>query len=155
MVREMRRKDRQIDEERSYGILDRCEYGVLGTVSPDGRPYGVPINYAREGNKLYMHCALEGQKLDNIAFRNKCCFTVVTDNRIHQEKFATDFSSVICYGSVKVVDGAEKRHALEVIVETHHPDNIENGAVYIDAAFNACHALVFTIEEMSGKESRV
>lgn len=57
MNEKMRRKDRETTEERAYEILKNGEYGILSTIGEDGYPYGVPVNFAVEGNKIYFHCA--------------------------------------------------------------------------------------------------
>jgi len=41
----MRRKDRKITETEAFSILKKGEYGILSTTSPNGDPYGVPLNY--------------------------------------------------------------------------------------------------------------
>ena len=53
----MRRKDREVSAEKAWEIVERCSYGVLAMTKPDGTPYAVPVNFAREGNCLYIHCA--------------------------------------------------------------------------------------------------
>ena len=52
MNEKMRRKDRETTEERAYEILKNGEYGILSTIGEDGYPYGVPVNFAVEGNKI-------------------------------------------------------------------------------------------------------
>ncbi len=63
----MRRKDRELSNEDTLAILTNAEYGVLSTVSSNGLPYGVPINFCIIDEVLYFHCALEGSKLDNLS----------------------------------------------------------------------------------------
>ena len=53
----MRRKDREVSAEQAWEIVERCSYGVLAMTKSDGTPYAVPVNFAREGNCLYIHCA--------------------------------------------------------------------------------------------------
>ena len=48
--------------EQAWKIVERCSYGVLAMTMPDGTPYAVPVNFAREGNYLYIHCAQTGEK---------------------------------------------------------------------------------------------
>ena len=68
----MRRKDRETTEERAYEILQNGEYGILSTIGEDGYPYGVPVNFAVEGNKIYFHCAPNlGLKLKNIEYDDR------------------------------------------------------------------------------------
>ena len=46
----MRRKDREVSAEKAWEIVERCSYGILAMTKPDGTPYAVPVNFAREGN---------------------------------------------------------------------------------------------------------
>jgi uncharacterized protein len=65
-MRELRRKDRAITNDEAIAILRKTEYGVLSTITPDGKPYGVPLNFCYLDNSIYFHCAIEGRKIDNI-----------------------------------------------------------------------------------------
>ena len=83
MNEKMRRKDRETTEERAYEILKNGEYGILSTIGEDGYPYGVPVNFAVEGNKIYFHCAPNaGLKLKNVEYSNKVSFCTVQNNRM-------------------------------------------------------------------------
>ena len=73
----MRRSDKALPNDALVKILQEGEYGVLSTVSADGQPYGVPLNYALQNNNLYFHCALDGHKLDNLLANEKVSFCVV------------------------------------------------------------------------------
>jgi len=53
----MRRIDRKISDEETFSILINGEYGVLSTVSNDGNPYGIPLNYCVIENEIFFHCA--------------------------------------------------------------------------------------------------
>ena len=73
---EMRRKDRQIPNEEAIALLKQQQYGVLSTMGRDGYPYGVPISFVYEDPGLItFHCAVEGHKIDNLAYCSKACFT--------------------------------------------------------------------------------
>ena len=69
----VRRQDRLLSEERALELLREGEYGVLSMASAEGG-YGVPINYAIEGDTIYLHCALEGRKLRAIAIDQRVSF---------------------------------------------------------------------------------
>ena len=78
MNHEMRRSDWRLAEDEAKQILVQGEYGILSTIGEDGFPYGVPLSYAYDGEKIYFHCAADvGHKLENLDFSNKACFTVV------------------------------------------------------------------------------
>ena len=79
MMREMRRKDRQLPEEEAVRLLESCRFGVLCTVCADGTPYGIPMNHVLDGRILYMHCASAGGlKLENIARSPRAQRSLVT-----------------------------------------------------------------------------
>src|SRR5512139_1817387 len=108
----MRKKDRAVSEDEAKGILLKGEYGILSTVSPDGQPYGVPLNYSYTGDGIYFHCAVEGHKLENIQANNKVSFCVVGQTEVLPEKFSTKYESVIVFGEASEVTGDEKHKGL-------------------------------------------
>ncbi len=71
VFREIRRRDRALNEDQARQILARAEHGVLSTLGADGWPYGIPVNHVLSGDVLYMHCALAGHKLENIAHEER------------------------------------------------------------------------------------
>jgi hypothetical protein len=38
-MKELRRKDRAITEDEAIALLNKAEYGVLSTVTENGKPY--------------------------------------------------------------------------------------------------------------------
>ena len=74
----MRRKDKEItDKNEIEDILTTVMVGRLGTCS-NGIPYITPVNftYDRETSKIFLHCANEGRKLENIRVNPNVCFEV-------------------------------------------------------------------------------
>ena len=67
--RDMRRADKEIvDREELHRILDEAMAMRLGLLD-GGRPYVVPLNFAREGDDLSFHAAKAGHKLDCLRVR--------------------------------------------------------------------------------------
>src|ERR1035438_6991655 len=79
--REIRRRDRALTEEQAREILAGAERGVLATLGADGWPYAIPVNHALSGSVLYIHCAVEGHKLENIAHEERVSFCIVPASR--------------------------------------------------------------------------
>lgn len=152
----MRRSDRQLTEQEAYSILEKCEYGILSTVSDTGMPYGVPISYAYKDGAIYMHCAAaEGLKIGNLRSNPNASFTVVGNTKLLPDKFGTLYESVICFGTVKIIeDNAKKREVIEEILKKYSSDHIENGMKYIDSAINRIFVLKLNISEIIGKGRR-
>ena len=149
----MRREDRLLSQQEAYNILEKGEYGVLSTVSAEGIPYGLPMSYAYSGGAIYMHCAAaDGLKISNLKSNPNASFTVVRNTKLLPDKFGTLYESVICFGTVKIVeDNLEKREGIEAILHKYSFDYIESGMKFIDGAINRIYILKFTISEISGK----
>ena len=132
---EMRRKEKMIPQEEVMEILASAEYGVLSTVSADGVPYGVPVNFAYDDGAIYFHCAKEGHRLSNLAANDNVCFTVIDSVELMPEKFNTKYRSVIAFGKASSVEDEEgKKKALLKIIEKLSPDFIESGKKYTPAS---------------------
>ncbi len=150
MNHEMRRSDRKLAKEEAKQILMQGEYGVLSTIGEDGFPYGVPLSYAFDGEKIYFHCAANaGYKLENLDFSNKACFTVVGKTQVMPEKFSTRYESVIVFGTV--MPASDKLAALELIRAKYSPDFEEQGKKYAEAAETKVAAYELQILEFTGK----
>ena len=114
--REVRRSDRALSENQAREILARAEHGVLATVGADGWPYAVPVNHVLAGDVLYLHCATEGHKLENIAHEERVSFCAVASARVLPETLSTLYESAVVFGRAAVVtDPAEKLRALELL----------------------------------------
>jgi hypothetical protein len=116
VFRNIRRSDRALTEEQAREILARPEHGVLATVGADGWPYAVPLNHVLSGDALYVHCAVEGHKLENIAHEERVCFCAVAGARVLPDSLSTLYESAVVFGRAALVtDPAEKRRALELL----------------------------------------
>ena len=151
MERKMRRKDREISANKAKAILEKGEFGVLSTVSPDGQPYGVPINYCCTGKAIYFHCAVDGHKLENLKKNSKVSFCVVGKTEVLPDKFATRYESAIVFGKAVELTGDEKHSALLEIVKKYSPTFIEEGLQYIENASAKARAYKIVIESITGK----
>lgn len=130
----MRRQDRKLESEEILEVLKNGEYGILATITNDGKPYSVPLSYALDegSHVLYMHCSAEGgQKIDNLRLHPEACFTVVSQTELMPEKFATKYWSANVFGSVTIIEeGQEKQKGDEVIERWGSPyTEMNNGQV--------------------------
>ena len=150
----MRRQDRQISEEEALAILAQGEYGVLSTVSPDGAPYGLPLNYCLMDHKIYFHTAPAGKKLEHIAANARVSFCVVGKVEILPEKFSTRYESCIAEGVAAEVFNEEKLAALSALVAKYSPGFIAEGAEYIAKAAGKTRIWAIAIRSITGKARR-
>lgn len=155
MFTSMRKKSRQIDStERVKSLLKNGEYGVFSSIGSDGYPYGVPVNYVYVKNNIYFHCAVDGKKLENIAFNSKGSFCVVTNSNVISNEFATSYTSIIAFGTTSEVIGDEKDESLLEIIKKYSPDFVKEGKEYIAKAKNATKVIKLNVEHITGKERK-
>ena len=151
MFKEMRRSDRKLDDKGIVDILNEGEYGVLSTIGKDGYPYGVPVNYTYKDDTIYIHCAKEGHKLENIRYKDKVSFTVVGKTEIIPDKFSTKYESVVAFGRASDVNGDEKTKALVDLIEKYSPDYLKEGKEYINKAQDNTKVIKVDIVHVTGK----
>ncbi len=150
-MKELRRKDRAITEEEAMALLSRAEYGVLSTVSENGKPYGVPLNFCIIDYCIYFHCAVEGRKIDNIKQNKSVSFCAVGNTEILPDKFGTKYESVIVSGEVEGVFDDNKQIALEGLLHKYSPDFFDKGLNYIEALREKTRVFKISINSLSGK----
>jgi len=150
-MKKLRRKDRASTKVEARALLDKAEYGVLSTVSADGKPYGVPLNFCVIDHCIYFHCALEGQKIDSITRNESVSFCVVGNTEILPDKFGTKYESVIVSGRAEEVFDTEKQRGLEGLVHKYSSDHLEQGLKYIEVLSEKTRVFKITIDRLSGK----
>jgi uncharacterized protein len=153
-MKELRRNDRAIREEEAIALLNKAEYGVLSTVTENGEPYGVPLNFCVNNHCIYFHCAVEGQIIDNIKQNISVSFCAVGNTKILPDKFGTKYESVIVSGEVEEVFDMDKQLALEGLVQKYSPEFIDKGMKYIDGLKEKARAFKITIQKITGKARR-
>ena len=152
MMKEMRRKDRQLSAEDTMALLEQGEYGILSTVCGDGTPYGVPVSYVCFNNCIYFHCAKNaGLKLENIRNRADVCFTVVGKTELLPAKFSTRYESAIVFGKARLLEESAKKEPLLKLIEKYSPDFMEAGRKYVEKSASETDIVEISIEFMTGK----
>ncbi len=150
-MKELRRKDRAITEEEALALLNKAEYGVLSTVTENGEPYGVPLNFCVIDHCIYFHCAVEGQKIDNIKQNKSISFCAVGNTKILPDKFGTKYESVIVSGEVEEVFDMNKQMAMEGLLHKYSIEFIDKGIKYIEGLKEKTRVFKITINKLTGK----
>lgn len=152
MFRDMRRKKQLLSKEETIEILKSCSAGILGLIGDNDYPYTVPVSYTFEEDKIYIHSAIKGHKIDGIESNDKVSFTVIGKDEVIQETFTTHFRSVIIFGRAKILtEDSKKRYALESLVKKYSPDFIKEGQQEIESEWNRVSLIEIEIEHMTGK----
>ena len=155
MFRELRRTRQALSAQDCADVLDRGSSGVLALLGDGGYPYAVPLNYVREGDKLYFHCAKEGHKIDAVRQEPRASFCVIDQDQVVPEEYTTYFRSAIAFGRVRVLeDEGEVRAAIDLLARRYHPgDSQEHRRETIQKEYSALCMLELTVEHLTGKEA--
>ena len=149
----IRRKDREItDRNALQAIMREAQVCRLG-LSDDGMPYVVPMNFGLGENRLYLHCATEGRKLDILRKNNRVCFEMDLLREIRQGPqpcgWGARYESIIGFGRALFVnDPDEKRAALDRIMDHY---GAEGPFSYPDETLAKTAVIRIDIERVTGK----
>ena len=148
----MRRKDLAMAREETLALIDANEYAVLCLTDPDGRPYGVPMDYVRRGDNLYFHGAKEGRKVDAMKSNSRACAVIVGNTVIIPGKFGRKYQSAIVEGSIELIDDSDlKRQIMTWVVEGRSPGYQEKGQAVIERMLDRVLVYKLNMESVSGK----
>ena len=172
----MRRKDRAMDDDFAFSVIDEAPYGVLA-VATDDLPLALPLSFARVGNILYAHGAKTGEKTAYLKDGAKVRISFVAHAAVPEvitpeyvkkrldegatvaslasRLFTTEYASAIVPGHVHILtDDLEKRKGLRALSERY----CANLMPWFDEA--CTHSLAVTevyriqIEALSAKRKR-
>jgi hypothetical protein len=156
MMREIRRKDRILDEKRAMEILAAGEYGFLSMANIDGGGYGIPMSYIIHENSIYFHCAREGHKLENLTVDNRVTFTVIGRAKVIPKIFTFGYESAMVFGKIEYnLPHEERLTILHLFLKKYSPDAGINGEKYIKGLFDRTELLKMNIEVIRGKTKKI
>lgn len=158
----MRRRQCELtDPEKIREILTRCRVGRLATAGRDGYPYVTPVNFVFYNGVIYFHCALQGEKLDNIAADDRVCFQVdiplaYLDLAYAPERPACQvhqfYHCVIIRGRAEIVaDLKEKVTALNALMAAHEAQPDFSAITAETPAVALCAVVAVRPESITGK----
>lgn len=137
-----------------YRILDAAEFGVLSMVDQNV-PYGIPLNFARQEDRLIVHCAPEGRKFDCIRFQPQVSFCVVGRTRLLPGQFTTEYESVILEGVAEIIeDEKQKIEDLMILCKKLSPEHLEAAEKYIQKSLHRTGIFEIRIKSMTGKAKK-
>lgn len=175
---EMRRKDREMDADFAYSIIDKSHFGTIATINEDGSPYCLPVSHARQGERIYIHGACQGTKIENIRNRPQVCISFVGDvevpppftreefeksledpatfGRKVSGKFTTEYESAVAFGTATVVeDREEKILGLRLISEKYTPGNMPYFDAVIEVSLDRTCVIRIDIADIKGKRKKL
>ena len=149
----MRRKDREVSSDLAYQWLCECEYATMRLVSPGNTPYAVPVSPAVVGKDVYIHCALEGTKLDILRQNPQVVLSCVGQTQLQPEEYTTAFASAVAFGRAQIVtDETEKIEALRAICLKYAPSHMDKFDEAIKRSLHRTGIIKITLERLYGKQ---
>lgn len=149
--------DRMTTESVARDTLKSCNLGTLSLITPEGLPYGVPINYYYDEkvNAIYLHCALKGKKMDCLLSHPEVSFSVYKNPVIIEERFTTHYDSVIITGHAQMLaEPEERRSALTALSTALAPGGAHRLQEVIDKYWKAVAMIKISIDKIEGKRNR-
>lgn len=172
----MRRKDREMDREFGFKVIDKAQYGVISIIDGD-KPYGIPLSIVRKEDILYFHSAKAGKKVDVLSQNPNISIAFVGDKKIpenysHGELeemknnpseavkfissvFTTEYESAVITGKVEqVTDEYEKIEAMRIICEKYTPGKMQYFDTAIKAGLNRTDVYRVKIDNITSKRKK-
>lgn len=92
--------------EATFALID-AKYAVLCLTDPDGRAYGVPLDYVREGE--VSSSRHKGRKIDSMRANHWACAVIVGDTIIPKN---WTIRVTIIEGPIELIDDPEQKRRL-------------------------------------------
>lgn len=143
----IRNTNRILDDEASFGLLDRSVSGTLSVNGPDGYPYSVPMHFVRDGSRLLFHTSsAEGLLLKSVRSDGKASFTV------HETDPMLNSNSVILFGEVHE-EPDQWDLVIERYIDKYVPERFRDNAMMgIQRGKDKTTCLIMDITHISGKK---
>ena len=136
-------------------ILDAGLVGHVGLVATDGRPVVIPMLYGREEDAVYLHGSVASRLTRTLATGVDVCLTVTLLDGLVLARSAfhhsMNYRSVVVLGRATAVDGDEKRHALEVIMDHLAPGRWAEAREPNEVELRQTSVLRLPVDEASAK----
>ena len=153
MFRELTRKKQKLSHEECLRILKEEKRGVLSVIGDDGYPYGMPMNhwYNEVDGKLYFHCGKVGHRVDALRRDPRVSFCVYDGGYRNDGEWALNIRSVIVFGTVEVVEDAERIAHATAMLSRKFTDDEAYISREIKAFAHETQLLKLTPEHICGK----
>jgi uncharacterized protein len=151
----MRRSEKEITDPDELAAIIKNNRICHLALADGNHPHIVPVNYGYADGSLYIHSALEGEKITVIRKNSRVAFEILdgfdiiaADRACH---FATRYRCLIGTGTATILcDAHANRKALDIIMR-HHTG--KGGWTYDDASLQKMCIIKIAILEMKGKKS--
>lgn len=153
MFRKMRRSPQALSREEMMELLETETRGVMSVQGDDGYPYGFPINhyYDREANRIYIHGANFGHRVDAVKRDPKVSYCVYGGEYQKEGDWAKYVKSVIAFGKAELVEDTDEIVRICRLLCDRFPCTSEYVESEIEKDTPRTLVIAIDIEDMNGK----
>lgn len=154
MFRDMRRSKQQVSPEECRRILKQETRAAFSVLGDGGYPYTVPVNfyYDEADNRIYIHSAQRGHKVDSLKSCDKVCFTTWNQGYKTRDSWEWNPTSVVVFGRARLLnDRSLWEDKLRKLTEKYYPTQQEAEAAMSEPCINRVQMIAIEIEHMTGK----
>lgn len=138
----------------AYKIIDNNYICHISFVQND-IPFSIPTMYGREGDTLYIHGAMVSRLLGEVEKGFPVCLSIAKVHALVLARSAfnhsLNYESVVVFGNGKLVDEANKLHALKVLSDNLLKERWEECRLPNKKELNATKVIAISIDEITGK----
>lgn len=157
----MRQRTKQflMDEDKTSRLLQRAGVGRLAVITKEMKPYVVPVNFIIDGNKIYIHGASSGLKMESLRANPNVCFEVDEEYGLRKEDPQTQcnvgekYESVIASGKAIEIEDEEKKKAVLQLFAQKYASELKHLPMPA-AAIKGTAVVAIEIENITGKERK-
>ncbi len=145
------------DAATVHAILDEGLVCHVGFVDPaDGQPFVIPSTYGRDGGRLLVHGSAASRMIKALAAGAPACVTVtLLDGLVFARSgfhHSMNYRSVVVLGrAVEITDPAEKRRALDAIVDHVAPGRTAEVRPATEPELRGTRVVALPLDEASAK----
>ena len=153
MFRTMRRSVQALSREEMIDLLKKETRGVMSVQGDDGYPYGFPINhyYDEEANKIYIHGATFGHRVDAVKRDPKVSYCVFGRDYQKEGDWAKYVKSVIVFGKAELIEDKDEIVRISRLLCDKFPCPQEDVEHEIEKDTPRTLVIAIDIEDINGK----
>ena len=145
------------DRDALNALIDDVRIGHFGLTAEDGHPLVIPAAIVRDGERILTHGSAGAGWRRRLAQGAPVCVTITALDGVKIGRSAFEsglhFRSAVLFGVCQVVDGEDKRRAIDLITEAFIPGRIAEVRAHKKKELAATQVLALPIAEWSLKIS--
>lgn len=142
-----------MEKEQTKELLHTCKRAAFSVNGDEGYPYTIPVDYCYDEpeEKIYIHSAIAGHKIDAIRKDAKVCLAVWNQGVQDEGDWAYRVQSCVVFGKARLVkDEDEKLYMIRKLGNKYYPTP-EEVEIEIEKDGHRLQMIEVSIEHMSGK----